>query len=208
MAPGSCPLTPRGGGRAFVSWCSRSRSRRRSGIRGLPQLSSTASSCRSPPRPPQSAGSSPWADDASGQLFYRASARRRALGPRRAVGPTGRGGACCEGSARSGRLDRKVGTGRLDSAGRCARREAVARAGAPRLLPVQDRAGTGASGGDVTFLAGISSRPVDRCESPLHTNCVRVVAPHRRAGVPGRPGGGVCSAAVQPRWVFYTCIVH
>ena len=105
-------------------------------------------------------------------------------------------------------LDRKVGTGRLDSAGRCARREAVARAGAPRLLPVQDRAGTGASGGDVTFLAGISSRPVDRCESPLHTNCVRVVAPHRRAGVPGRPGGGVCSAAVQPRWVFYTCIVH
>ena len=111
VAPGSCPLTPRGGGRAFVSWCSRSRSRRRSGIRGLPQLSSTASSCRSPPRPPQSAGSSPWADDASGQLFYRASARRRALGPRRAVGPTGRGGACCEGSARSGWIEKSAQAG-------------------------------------------------------------------------------------------------
>jgi len=38
-----------------------------------------------------------------------ASARRRALGPRRVVRATGRGGACCEGSDRSGRWGRRVG---------------------------------------------------------------------------------------------------
>ena len=36
-------------------------------------------------------------------------------------------------------------------------RTVVARAGASRLLPVQARAGTGASGADATFLFGIST---------------------------------------------------
>jgi len=97
-----------------------------------------------------------------------ASARRRALGPRRVVRATGRGGACCEGSDRSGRWGRKVGRptstrqiATLRKGALCAdpsRRSAAPRAGAPapRPLAVQARAGADASGADAIFLVGIS----------------------------------------------------
>ena len=153
---------------------------RRSALGGSDEFGHPGRFSRGPSAAPSPGSRAHAPRSARAPLTLRPTQASALLQPRRAGCRRGRGArwarrgrhACCTGSGRSRRSDRK--------AGRSPRQVASAGAGAVlslptarcwrarAALPVQARAGTGAQGADVTSLFGIScqlfsSHGVDRC---------------------------------------------